>query len=880
MEVITSHTNADFDTFASMIAAKKLYPRARLVFSGSLEKSLKNALETISLPYKFDRIKEIKLDQVKRLILVDVRQAGRIGPFGELAKKPGIDIHIYDHHPSTEEDIQGSLEVIKPYGSSTTVLTLILKERAIPLTPEEATILMAGIYEDTGSLTYPSTTASDYEAASFLLSNGADLPAVSALLRKELTPEEVALLNEFLQSETTYTVSGLDIVVAEGYLEKYTGDISTLAHKIMDIESMSCLFMLVDTEDRVHVIARSRAPRVDVGKVARAVGGGGHSTAASATIKGATLIEAKEILLSAIRKSIVPERAAKDIMSFPPITLPPQTRLNEAIELMRRYGINAAPVVRNGSVSGVITRQVLDKAVYHGLGSAPVEDYMTTEIETVTADTSVDEIREKVVGHGQRLLPVLKDKKVAGVITRTDLLKLLQEELREASKDKALKVRHLSKLIQERLPAWAVEILKDAGGVAEASGLKAYAVGGFVRDLILRRENLDIDIVIEGGDGIAFATDFAGKRGLRVKTHHRFRTAVLIFPDGFKIDVATARLEYYEKPAALPTVEQSSLKLDLYRRDFIINTLAIALCPGKFGELIDFFGAQKDIKEKTIRVLHNLSFVEDPTRALRAARFAEKFDFKISKHTLHLIKNAVKLDVFKELSGARLLEELKNILKEETAAKCIKRLHELGLLKLIHGSITWDLNREIFFERTRETLIWHELLYTKDKAEGWLVLLLALTDPLTEEDLKGLVKRLMISGKKKISVLDSRGAGIKALNMLNSGLVKKNSSLYSLLDELPIEVIIYLLAKAQREHVKRSLSNYITKLKYTETALKGADVKKMGVEEGPVIGEILRELFNRRLDGELLAREDEERFVRDYVSTKKRQKDRRAAKKN
>lgn len=862
MEVITSHINADFDTFASMIAAKKLYPEARLVFAGSVERSLREALESIPLPYPIDKIKDIDLSKIDRLILVDVSQPGRIGPFAELIGKPGVDIHIYDHHPSAPGDMRGSLEVKESCGSNTTVLTLIIKTRGMSLTPEEATILMAGIYEDTGFLSYPSTSTKDYEAASYLLESGADLSVVSDLLRKELTPEEVALLNEFLHSETRYSIGGAEVVIAEAYIEKYLGDISILAHKLRDIEGMECLFLLVDSEDRVHIIARSRSPKFDVGKVLKSVGGGGHPNAASATLKGVTLIQAKEMLLASIRENIPPEKTAEDIMSFPPITIALKTPLRSAMDTMRRYGINAAPVVKDGEVSGVITRQVVDKAVYHGLGSAPVRDYMTTEVETVAAGTSIDMIREKVIGHGQRLLPVLKDDKVIGVITRTDLLKLLQEELKTGRGDESRKVRVLSRLMKERLPESVLAILKDAGAAAEKLGFKAYAVGGFVRDLVLRRENLDIDIVIEGGDGIRFAEQFAKERKLKMRAHHRFKTAVLIFPDGFKIDVATARLEYYEKPGALPTVEQSSLKLDLYRRDFIINTLAVSLNPGKFGELIDFFGAQKDLKERVIRVLHNLSFVEDPTRMLRAVRFSEKFDFKISKHTLNLIRNSVKLNGFKDISGVRLFDELKNTLEEETSGKSLKKLSDLGLLKLIHKSITWDKERELFYERAKEAIVWYELLYTRDKIERWLVLFLALTDPLSEEELKSIVKKMLITGKRRLHVLNSRGLGLRALGRLNMGLIKKNSDIYDLLSPLPVEIIIYLIAKAQKESVRKALSMYITKLKYAETILKGADLKKLGVPESPVMGEIFRSLLKKRLDGEIATREDEEAFVK------------------
>ena len=173
---------------------------------------------------------------------------------------------------------------------------------------------------------------------------------------------------------------------------------------------------------------------------------------------------------------------------------------------------------------------------------------------------------------------------------------------------------------------------KKIGKTAEDFNYNAYVIGGFVRDLFLYRSNEDIDVVIEG-DGIAFARQFSKEMGTRVHTHEKFGTAVVIFPDGFKIDVASARMEYYKFPAALPTVEMSSLKLDLFRRDFTINTLAIELNPEKFGKLLDFFSAQKDIKDKVLRVLHNLSFVEDPTRVFRALRFEQRFGFTIGKLT-------------------------------------------------------------------------------------------------------------------------------------------------------------------------------------------------------------------------------------------------------
>jgi tRNA nucleotidyltransferase (CCA-adding enzyme) len=295
----------------------------------------------------------------------------------------------------------------------------------------------------------------------------------------------------------------------------------------------------------------------------------------------------------------------------------------------------------------------------------------------------LSEVQEKIIENKQRVLPVLDKAGIAGVITRTDLLNIL---VRQSKKDAGnfpdplkepahARTRNVVKFLKERLSKRLVNMLKRIGEVADEFGYGAYVVGGFVRDLFLYRLNEDVDIVIEG-DGIAFAKKYAKLEGTRIHTYEKFGTAVIIFPDGYKIDVASARLEYYKFPAALPIVEMSSIKLDLYRRDFTINTLAIQLNSEKFGTLIDFFSARKDVKEKIIRVLHNLSFVEDPTRVFRAIRFEQRFGFTIGKLTNGLIENAVNMNFFQGLSGRRVLGELKQILEEDNPVPAIIRLND------------------------------------------------------------------------------------------------------------------------------------------------------------------------------------------------------------
>lgn len=873
MQVITSHVNADFDTLASMVAAKKLYPDAVLAFPGSLEKNLRDFFEKSTFHlFDIEKIKNIKMDEITNLILVDIRQASRIGKFAEIINKPGLDIHIYDHHPKSPYDIHGSLEVTKPYGATTTILVRIIKEKKIPLTPEEATVLMLGIYEDTGSLIFSSTTVEDYEAAAFLLSKGAILNIVSDMITKELTTEQVSLLNDLIKSAATYSFDGVDVVIAEASADKYMGDLAVLVHRLKDIENINCLFALISMEDRIHLIARSRVKEVNAGEIAQMFGGGGHPTAASATLKDITIIQAREKLTAVLKDKITPKRFARDIMSSPPVTLPENASIMDAKDTLIRYGINAMPVVRGQSTLGIITRQVVEKAVYHGLKDVSVKEYMSPEFEIVAPSASMSDVQDAIIGHRQRLLPVTDNGRIVGIITRTDLLRLLHEELKiepfPAEEAPLRRHKAVIRLMEERLPAKIVDILKNIGKVADELDCRVYVVGGFVRDLILRYANLDIDIVIEG-DGIAFAGTFAKRFGCRIKSHERFGTAVVVFPDGFKIDIATARLEFYERPGALPTVELSSLKLDLYRRDFTINTLAVALNQKNFGELIDFFGAQKDIKDKAIRVLHNLSFVEDPTRVFRAIRFEQRYGFTMAKHTQGIIKNAVKLNLMERISGERLLNEMRALLEEENFLRAIDRIKEFDLIKFIHPDINLNKEEMLLLERARDVLAWYKLLYMEERVEEWLVLFLAVIDQLKDDDALMMEKRFAIAGKHRVNILEARGAAIKALNMLQMKKGLKNSEVYKLLKPVPMEDILYIMAKAKSDNTKKIISNFITHLKDCKTLINGNDLKRLGIPEGHIYSRILNALLEKRLDEEIKTRTDEEKAVKELMSKNK-----------
>ncbi|UCF91311.1 MAG: CBS domain-containing protein [Desulfobacterales bacterium] len=877
LTIITTHVNADFDAVASLLAAQKLYPDALVVFPGSQEKNLRNFFVN-SMAYLFNMadMGDIDFSKVKRLVLVDTRQANRIGKLSALLERPDVEIHVYDHHPASPNDINGQKEIHRLTGANVTILTQIIADKGIPIAPDEATVMCLGIYEDTGSFTFASTTEADFLAAAFLLSKGANLNIISDLIARELSPEQVALLNDMIQAAVRHDINGIEVVLTTVTTEKYMPDFAFLVQKMVKMENLNAIFAIVRMEDKIYVIARSRIDEVDVGAAVALLGGGGHPYAAAAAIKGETLAQTENRLIEILYSKIKARRQARDLMSAPPITVAPEVSCKEASNLLTRYNINALLVTEElkgqEELCGYITRQVIEKALYHKLDHVPVREYMTTELASVGTEADLLEIQDKIIENKQRILPVLDNGHIAGVITRTDLLNVLVRKAQteeEYSPDPlkepiAARTQNIVKFMKERLPERLMNILTRIGVVADELGYGAYVVGGFVRDLFLYRTDEDLDIVIEG-DGIAFAQRYSKLEGARIHTHAKFGTAVIIDPEGFKIDVASARLEYYKFPAALPIVEMSSIKLDLFRRDFTINTLAIQLNAERFGTLIDFFSARKDIKEKIIRVLHNLSFVEDPTRVFRAIRFEQRFGFTIGKLTVGLIENAVTMDFFRGLSGRRVFAELRQILEEENPVPAIIRLHDFDLLKVIHPSLTFDKNLITLLNSARKVLAWHDLLFLNESYMKWVVYFLILMKPSDESRSGVICSHFELAPRYQKIFCHERFQAEVCLEGLERNLPASNSALYEKLTGFRTEMILYMMAATKYEKVKKSISHYFTQLRHVSISLKGQDLKKMGLNPGPVFREILQATLNAKLDGRLKTREDEIEFARNYL---------------
>ena len=879
--LITCHSNADFDALAAMCAAALIYGPCDVLFPGTQEANLQTFYQELKerpgaapgCTFLDDRVPDFS--KYGRLVAVDTRRRSRLRHVWPLLDNPGTRIEVWDHHPETSDDVHAHVCHAEICGAVTTLLIEEIQKRNIAVSRETATVLGLGIYSDTGSFSFSSVTQRDFAAAGWLLGRGMDINIISEKTAFSMTKEHIRALNALLESAQTYHINGADVVLAEATLDSYLDDFAFLAHKMMEMEKFDILFAIGRMDDRIQIVARSRSHAVNVGAVCSAFGGGGHAYAASASVRDKTLSEVRDGILTQLYLQEEGEKTARDYMSQPAIGIEEGHTIAEADELMLHFGLKTMPVFApmTRRCTGLIDSQITQKAISHGLAGAPLTDYMRRNLKPLPVTATLRDITTVIVGARQRLVPIVSgDSSVVGVVSRTDLINIFaQEPGRMNPTDRAPKSRNMGRTMRDRLPKDVLDILEKAGALGRSRQTPVYVVGGFVRDLLLKTPNHDIDLVVEG-DGIGFARAFAGVLGGRVRVHKKFLTSVVIFPGAGgkeeRVDVATARLEYYESPAALPTVEHSSIKMDLYRRDFTINALAIRLDCEPMGEIVDFFGGQKDIRDRVIRVLHTLSFVEDPTRCLRAVRFEQRYHFRIGPATEKLIKNDVSLKLLDKLSPSRLFNEFEHICAEETAILCIRRLHELGILQAIHPQLSINPDRKEMLIRTAKVMAWYRLLYIDEEMRPWLVYFLVLCSSLTYAVTLEVFRRLGIPPALKNEVLGCREKARSlrsSLKRLTANPGFKVSALCAMLRPLPVEFVLYLMADMEVPETRRALSRYITVWRTEKPGADGSDLKKLGLAPGPAYGVILQRLLEAKLDGTAASPEEQLALARELT---------------
>jgi tRNA nucleotidyltransferase (CCA-adding enzyme) len=426
----------------------------------------------------------------------------------------------------------------------------------------------------------------------------------------------------------------------------------------------------------------------------------------------------------------------------------------------------------------------------------------------------------------------------------------------------------LSEDLLERLDHEHHELLRACGRLATDRGECAYLVGGSVRDLVVGRTHDDLDIVVEG-DGLAVAQALSRSIDGRLTRHHTFRTATVTTPSELRVDVATARKEEYPRPGQLPQVVAGSLDDDLMRRDFTINTMAIALAADDWGRFIDPLDGLADLTAGRVRVMHSRSFADDPTRVLRALRFAARFGFEIDADTHAWMREAVVGGYLDGVSGDRVRKELRLTFSEAPISGPVA-LQADGVLAAIQQGL---VAQEAVLSRLQELLDGHassaaDPSSQEHEAVAWVLVLSCCAAALPSQDRWELVRRLRLSRQERAPLIDGGAAWRGAWGEIESaGASATDSVRERALRHLDPGALLVVAALAGAgSPAAEVVRHYLGELRWVRPQLGGEELKAMGVPEGPMVGELLERLRAARLDGEAENNDDERSLITAWMA--------------
>ncbi len=846
--VIAGHGNTDFDAFGSMLAARLLYPEATVALAGTVNRNVREFARLHADELGLVDASRLELDAIRRLIVVETVHASRLGELEPAARDPSVEKIVFDHHGDELEDWADAATAVQSNdGSLTTTMVGILAERELVPTATEATAFALGIHEDTGSLTYATTTQRDVDALAWCLRHGARQDLLGEYLHLPLAAPERDLLHALSDALEPVQAAGDEVLVAAVSWPQYVDGISNLAHKLVDLTDCRALLLLVEMEERVFCVVRSRTEAVDAEAVAAALGGGGHRWAASAIVRE-PLAEARQRALEALPRASREPVRARNVMSRPARSVAPDEQVARTMALCQRHGQSGMFVVENDRLVGSVSREDLDKAIGHGLAHAPVKGIMSGSAVSCSEDTPLGELRQLVLDAEDGRVAVLDGESLVGVVTRSDLLRALEgpgELAPEAAPSLARELRSLDRLRP------ITEAIASLGVRPEG----VYLVGGSVRDILLGEPGFDIDIAIEG-DAIAFGHLLAGALGGSIRTHEKFGTATIVYGDGEHVDLVTARTEFYDAPAALPTVERATIREDLFRRDFTLNAMAVSLAPEDLGRLVDPFGGRRDLERRTLRVLHNLSFIDDPTRIFRAIRYESRYGLRLDAHSERLARGCVEMGLVRDLSSSRLRDELQALLEEGSSRAAILRLGELGADRAIHPHLAADEEGAALHERV--TAVRDELGVD---APSWRLGLAVLARRLSPDEVVTWLEGLKIRRRDAELVAGAVTVAPRIVERLSSERLAP-AELLALADPYAPDAPLLALALAELDQLR----DYFGRLRDVRLEIGGAELAELGLEESPRVGEILGELRRRKLNGELDGRESELAAARELVA--------------
>ncbi len=848
MKAITTHEMTDFDGLAAMVLAKKLFPHHQVLQPQKKGRGVEDFLALYKDEFSF--IQEFTGEEkINELVLVDTQKI----PSTLL---PDITLTIYDHHPPFEVDA-GPGGIIKPVGSTTTILLELIKEKGLKLSEAEKVLAAIAIYSDTLSFTADYTGLDDFQAALFLWQEGFNIHILREFLHLPLNQKQQDLLNELLDLALVWKIKGFNIHVFPYQSDQYISGLNQIAQTLMDIRDADAVFLMLGTDDRQFLVGRARVREIDLGPVMERLGGGGHRGAGSALVRdidGATL---QDKLRGYLEQFISSDLLARNIMSRPVKTITPDTTVEKAEEIMEFYGHNGLIIMDEDDVAGIFSRRDLLKVKKHGLSHAPVKGYMSRRVLTITPETTVPEIQEIMIKNNVGRLPVLdEDGALKGIVTRSDLLKVHHQEQLEVSSYGGQMVLPRLQVFDVgdklgQLPSRLEKIFKELTICSSELEIKVYVVGGFVRDLLLGMINYNLDFIVEE-DAVLLARRLTRKLGGNLTQFADFNTATVELEDGLALDFAQTRREYYEYPAALPQVEPASLKQDLYRRDFTVNAMVIGLSGTEWGQLIDIFGGFQDLKARRLQALHTMSFVDDPQRVFRGLSLIMRYNFSFSPDTRSLLEEAVEVDIFRNLPALIIKDHLKRLLQLGDWSRLAFLFDEFRLwpatLTPVPEKLSWE----------EEALNFLEQIWNRDPKKR-LDPLLVFAGYVFREESRGfrasLVENWQLdkkAGRFLVEELEMKDCFQDKLKETENA-----ADVFWLFHSCTREMAALMGAQLGPGPLRGKIEKFLLQSSLVEISVSGQDLLDLGVPRGPILGEILRKIKTARINGEVTTPDEE-----------------------
>jgi tRNA nucleotidyltransferase (CCA-adding enzyme) len=854
--VILTHSGADLDAISSMFAAGKLYPGSFLIHPGSLDTTTQKMVALFGDTLRLIKVKELpnKVKQnIDRVIVVDTKIPERIGNGKEFIDKKGVEVIVFDHHPESPHDLQNAKIIYKNYGSNTTILTELLKKKQVALTSIEATIIALGIYEDTGSFMFPSIRHNDFEAVAFLSLFGINMKIIRHFVSPFLSEKQLSLMEELISNMEEFSINGIKTIITHAKVKKYIPGISVVTHRLREIVDSDLLFVITETGKGTFITGRSNSPDYNVKNILFKFRGGGHTTAATAYIENCNVEKIKRQLIEEIKNTSFPILKAGNIMSFPVKTIDAKTGIKEAFKIMARMGFSGLPVTEKNKPIGIISKRDIEKILLVESRNRPVKQYLTPNIVKVSVDSDIRKIEELMVINNVGRVLVEKNEKIVGIISRSDLLKAFYAANAVSNANLFSKAAIPSReevvsFIKNSFSKDILDLFMLFGEVAEKTNQHIYIVGGAVRDLFLGKKSEDLDFVLDKS-AVIFARELSKKILANIKLSPEFEAAHLKFKN-YSFDFSTTRREYYEGSSLLPKVEFASLKDDLKRRDFTINALAVSINKEDFGRIFDFFNGFNDLKNKTLRVMHGLSFIEDPSRLLRAIKYESKFGFTLSQNTKQLFINAVNLHVLKARKSQRIIGELLELLSAEYAPVAILKMAERGVLYDFFGI-------KKLSQKRKRAIVQSEEWITRFKVNRLYTFLFLLLHGKKSSEISEKLRYLSIKSKITSNLILAEKIFKKLSKQLDK--IEKVELFFTLKKVLTPFIVGFILYVKEDRRIK--LIDYIEYLQYTKPELTGKELKALGISEGKQYTEIFNTLTALRIEGKVKTKEDEINYI-------------------